>query len=171
MKLNILVVGYLQENCYILEKNNKVLIIDPGDEFNKINNFIKDKTLVGILITHNHFDHIGALKPLMDTYKVKVYDKTNLEEKDYQIEDFIFEVIYTPGHTKEEITYYFKENNSMFTGDFLFQDGIGRCDLPGGNEEEMLDSLFKMKEYPRDIIIYPGHGEKSILGMELDKYV
>lgn len=171
MKIDKLVVGPLQENCYILEKNKKVLVIDPGDEFNKINNFIKDKTLVGILITHNHFDHIGALKELKDTYKVKLYDRTNLEETIYNIDTFKFEVIFTPGHTKEEISYYFKEENIMFTGDFLFKNGIGRCDLPGGNEEDMLDSLFKMKGYPRDTIIYPGHGEKSILGMELDKYV
>ena len=85
MKINRLVVGYLQENCYILEKDNKVLIIDPGDEFDRINNFIKSKEIVGILITHNHFDHIGALKLLVDTYNVKVYDKSNVEEKDYQI--------------------------------------------------------------------------------------
>ncbi len=171
MKIDKLEVGYLQENCYVLEKNNKVLVIDPGDEFNKINNFIKNKTLVGILITHNHFDHIGALKELKDTYKVPIYDKSNLDEKEYQIDDFIFEVIYTPGHTKEEITYYFKKDKIMFTGDFIFNDGIGRCDLPGGNEEEMLDSLFKMKKYNKDITIYPGHGEKSLLGLELDKYV
>ena len=59
----------------------------------------------------------------------------------------------------------------MFTGDFLFQNSIGRCDLPGGNEEEMFSSLLKMKNYPEDIIIYPGHGEKSILGMELNRYI
>lgn len=170
MKIDKLIVGSLQENCYILEKNNNVLVIDPGDEFDKINQFIKNKNLVGILVTHNHFDHIGALKQLINTYNVKVYDKTILEEKFYNINDFHFKVIYTPGHTKEEITYYFKEDNTMFTGDFIFQDGIGRCDLPGGNEKEMLDSLYKMKKYPRDTIIYPGHGNKSILGIELDKY-
>ncbi len=171
MKIKKLVVGPLQENCYILEKNNNVLIIDPGDEFNKINDAIKDKKLMGILITHNHFDHTGALKELLDIYNVKVYDKTNLEENNYNIDIFNFDVIYTPGHTKEEITYYFKEDNIMFTGDFLFQDGIGRCDLPGGDSNEMLASLLKMKHYPRETIIYPGHSDKSILGMELDKYV
>ena len=171
MKINRLVVGYLQENCYILEQNNKVLIIDPGDEFDKINNFISNKEIVGILITHNHFDHIGALKLLVDTYNAKVYDNSNLKEKEYNIDNFSFEVIYTPGHTKEEITYYFKKYKTMFTGDFLFQNSIGRCDLPGGNEKEMFSSLLKMKNYPDDIIIYPGHGEKSILGMELNRYI
>ena len=73
MKINKVVVGYLQENCYILEENNKVIIIDPGDEKDKIIKEIGNKEVVAILITHNHFDHVCALNDLKSKYNVKVY--------------------------------------------------------------------------------------------------
>mgnify|MGYP002857734268 CR=1 FL=1 len=92
-------------------------------------------------------------------------------EKEYNMGPFSFEVIYTPGHTKEEITYYFKKENIMFTGDFIFKDGIGRCDLSGGNYIEMMKSLEKMKKYDSNIKIFPGHGMDSNLKMELVKYL
>ena len=69
MKIKQLVVGELDENCYILEKDGKYLVIDPGDEFIKIDNEIHGE-LEEILVTHNHFDHIGALKQLEDKYRV-----------------------------------------------------------------------------------------------------
>ena len=78
--------------------------------------------------------------------------------------NFNFEVIYTPGHKEDAITFYFKDYNAMFTGDFIFKDAIGRTDLPGGNMESMIESLNKIKSYNKDIIIYPGHGDKTTLG-------
>ncbi|UKI26693.1 MAG: MBL fold metallo-hydrolase [Bacilli bacterium] len=78
MKIHRVVVGYLEENCYILEKNGKVLVIDPGDEIDKIRTAIGDNEVVGVLVTHNHFDHVGALS-YFD--KSIIYSFNNLEEK------------------------------------------------------------------------------------------
>lgn len=158
MNIKRVVVGSLEENCYIVEKNNKCIIIDPGDEADKIISNITCEVL-GILITHYHFDHIGALDELKEKY--------NLQENNYNIDGFDFEVIDTPGHTSDSKTYYFKDNNIMFVGDFLFKDGIGRMDLPTGSVNEMKKSLDKIFTYPSNTIIYPGHGDKSTLGEEL----
>lgn len=167
MQLNIktIVVGYLQENCYIIEKDDKCIIVDPGDEFEVIDKNITSK-VVAILITHNHFDHIGALEKLKNKYNVKVYDYNNLEEGKLVIDNFNIEVIFTKGHTNDSVTYYFKEENIMFTGDFLFKDSIGRVDLPTGNMIEMKNSIKKIKKYPDNTIIYPGHGESTSLNYE-----
>ena len=158
MNIKRVVVGSLEENCYIVEKNNKCIIIDPGDEADKIISNITCE-VVGILITHYHFDHIGALDELKEKY--------NLQENNYNIDGFDFVVIDTPGHTSDSKTYYFKDNNIMFVGDFLFKDGIGRMDLPTGSVNEMKKSLDKIFSYPSNTIIYPGHGEISTLGEEL----
>ena len=158
MKVKRIVVGSLEENCYVVENNNKCIIIDPGDEVDKIIDNIK-YPVVGILITHYHFDHIGALKELKEKY--------NLEENNYDIAGFNFEVINTPGHTSDSKTYYFKEDNIMFVGDFLFKNGIGRMDLPTGNYNEMIKSLNKIFKYSLDTIIYPGHGDNSDLKSEM----
>ena len=166
MKVKKIVVGKLQCNCYILEINNDIIIIDPGDNYDKIKEFIYNKNLIGVLITHNHFDHVGALNNLLNDYKTKVYNSSNLSEKDYILNNFKFKVIYTKGHTEDSITYYFYENNIMFTGDFLFKDSIGRCDLPTGNVAKMKESINKIKKYSDNIKIYPGHGEETSLGYE-----
>lgn len=165
MKIDRVIVRDLETNCYILSIDNKCLVIDPGDEYNKINEVISDKKVVGVIITHYHFDHIGSLN-YFD--KKLILDKKNLDEKDYNIDGFKFEIIYTPGHKEDSITIYFKEYKIMFTGDFIFKGTIGRTDLPGGNYKDMLISLNKMKKYNKDIIIYPGHGEKTYLGDEID---
>ncbi|MBE6159082.1 MAG: MBL fold metallo-hydrolase [Firmicutes bacterium] len=158
MNIKRVVVGSLEENCYIVEKNNKCIIIDPGDEADKIISYITCE-VVGILITHYHFDHIGALNELKEKY--------NLQENKYNIDGFNFEVIETPGHTSDSKTYYFKDDNIMFVGDFLFKDGIGRMDLPTGSVNDMKKSLDNIFTYPSNTIIYPGHGDKSTLGQEL----
>ena len=166
MKIDIIKVGYLQTNCYILTIDNNCLVIDPGDEVDKIKEKIGNKKLLKILLTHHHFDHIGALEELVKEYKVEVLDNTNLEEKEYTIDKFKFNVIFTKGHTTDSITYYFKKEKAMFVGDFLFKEGIGRCDLPTGNECDMKISLKKISQYDDDITIYPGHNESSTLGYE-----
>ena len=161
-------VGYLRCNCYLLSIDNEVLIIDPGDEANKIIKLIGNRKVVGIIITHYHFDHIGALNEIKDKYQTKVYDKSNLTESINKIGKFIFEVIYTPGHKEDLITIYFKEDKCMFCGDFIFKDSIGRCDLAGGNISDMLKSIRKIEKYPQDTIIYSGHGPKTTLGYEIN---
>ena len=168
MDLKIIKVGYLEENCYIISKE-KTIIIDPGDEANKIIKYFKDNNLdlEAILITHHHEDHIGALKEILEYKKVAVYDVSNLEERKYNIAGFNIEVIYTKGHTSDSITYYFEDENMMFVGDFIFEGTIGRMDLPTGNINEMKESINKIIKYDKDIVIYPGHGNKTTLGNEI----
>ena len=84
------------------------------------------------------------------------------------IDDFNCEIIYTPGHKEDSISIYFKEQNIMFTGDFIFKSAIGRTDLPGGDYNEMLKSLTKLKKYDKNIKIYPGHGDITYLRNEID---
>lgn len=168
MQIERLVAGYLQENCYILSKENECLIIDPGSDYPFIKNIIEDKKVVGILLTHSHFDHIGAVADLVKDYKVGVYSYKNLDEGNKIIGKFNFDVILTPGHSSDSITFYFKEDKIMFTGDFLFKENIGRCDLPTGNISAMKRSLNKIKTYDDDVTIYPGHGEMSTLKYEKD---
>nr|MBP3258924.1 MBL fold metallo-hydrolase [Bacilli bacterium] len=168
MDLKIIKVGSLEENCYIIS-NDKTIVIDPGDEANKIISYLKDNNLDldSILITHHHFDHVGALEDLLNYKKVKVYDISNLEEKNYNISGFNIEVIYTKGHTDDSVTYYFKDYNMMFVGDFIFEGSIGRTDL-GGNTSDMINSLKKIKKYNKNINIYPGHGNSTTLKNEVD---
>lgn len=166
MKVSKVVVGQLEENCYIIEKNNHVLVIDPGAEFFKIKALIQDKIVDGILITHNHFDHVGALEELKEIYKVNSYQKDNLLLGNNTIGNFTFEVIHNPGHTNDSISFYFEELNSMFVGDFIFQRTIGRWDLPTGNELDMVKSIEKIKQRNNDIVLYPGHGVETVLGYE-----
>lgn len=166
MKIEKVVVGDLEENCYIVSKDNSCLVIDPGDEFSRIKEVIGDKKVVGVLLTHHHFDHVGALKEVLDFYKTKLYDFNSLEEKEYTIEPFKFEVMYNPGHTIDSISFYFKEKNIMFVGDFVFLGNIGRCDLEGGSFIKMKESIEKLKAFKNDITLYPGHGLKTTLEYE-----
>lgn len=166
MEVRKIKVGYLETNCYILVEQDSCLIIDPGDQYYSIENQIDHKNILGILITHRHSDHIGALDQLVKTYNPKVFDKSNLPEGEYEIGPFRFEVIYTEGHTSDSITFYFYEYNFMFTGDFLFHHSIGRTDMPTGSMDDMKKSIEKIKEYSDRIRVYPGHGEPTVLGEE-----
>lgn len=166
MKVSYIKVGNLKCNCYLLEKDNKCLLIDPGDDLDSIKEFISGKNIVGILITHSHFDHVASCYDLVLEYGYSVYDLSNLKEGVNEIDNFRFELIKTFGHTMDSVTYYFREDKVMFTGDFLFYKTIGRCDLPESNYDEMLVSIDKIKKYDDDIVIYPGHGIKTKLGYE-----
>lgn len=159
MNIKQIPAGTLKANCYILEKENQTIIIDPSGEPEKIKKNIKNK-LVKILITHYHQDHIEALNSFDKNLILK-----NPKEKTYIIGPFTFDVIYTKGHTNDSVTYYFKNENAMFTGDFLFKGTIGRTDL-GGNDKDMKQSLDKIKKFKDDIDVYPGHGPKTTLKYE-----
>ena len=171
MKIEIIKVGMLRCNCYLLDINNKVLIVDPGDEVDKIIHSIGSREVVGIIVTHYHFDHIGAVDELVNKYNISVYDRNSMNEGKNEIDQFSFEVIYTPGHKEDAITIYFDEDKVMFCGDFIFKDNIGRCDLPGGDINEMYKSIDKIKKYDRDIVIYSGHGDRTSLGYEIDNNI
>src|SRR5574344_745899 len=113
MKIKILKLGELETNCYILKQDHEVIVIDPADEVDRIINEIGNDKLLGIIITHHHFDHVGALKDLKTYYDTNIYDRNNLEEKDYTLDKFNFDIIYTPGHTSDSISIYFKEEKIM----------------------------------------------------------
>ena len=166
MDIKCIVTGYLDENCYVLIKNGNCLVVDPGDDFLKIKDAIGDNKIIGVLITHSHADHIGALRNFLTKRNIRIFKRSNLDEKEYEIGDFKFKAILTPGHSKDSVTFYFEEDNFMLVGDFIFKESIGRCDLPGGSELEMQDSISKIKAYSDDIILYPGHNESTTLGYE-----
>ena len=166
MEIKKIVTGTLDEYCYVLIKEGNCLVIDPGADFLKIKEAVGDNKVLGVLITHSHFDHIGALRNFLVKRSIKIFKKSNLLEKEYEIGNFKFECIYTPGHSKDSVSFYFKEENVMFVGDFIFKESIGRCDLPGGSVIEMEDSIKKILGYDDNIIIYSGHGDDSILGDE-----
>ena len=171
MKIEIIKVGKLRCNCYILDIDNDVLVIDPGDDADKIIETIDKRNIVGIIITHHHPDHDSAVSELVKKYHCKVYDRNNLEEGINELSPFTFEVIYTPGHKEDLITLYFKDEKVMFCGDFIFKDSIGRCDLHGSSIKDMSNSLKKIQEYDKDITIYPGHGISTTLGYEIENNV
>ena len=173
MNIKRIKVGRLQANCYILEKDNKVLIIDTGDEFDKIDELI-DGEVIGVLITHNHFDHVSALKEVINKYNPILYyhninDEVSNNYKEIEsikIGSFIFDVIYFPGHRNDLCAFYFKDDNIMFDGDFIFENAIGRVDLPYGSKEDMIKSISKVMSYDDTITLYPGHGNETNLGIE-----
>ncbi len=161
MNIEKVVVGDLETNCYILTIDDEAVIVDPGDDFPVIKKAVGNKHVVGCLVTHFHQDHIGALEEVLSTYDVEI-NKVNSPK-------FVYEIIETPGHTTDSRTFYFKKINTMFTGDFIFYNAIGRVDL-GGNIKDMVFSLRMISNYPDETIIYPGHGPKSTLGLEKSRF-
>ena len=160
-----------------------------------INNY--NINVLAIVNTHAHYDHISAVSTLKDTLEVPFYlhskDKRLLKSANlYRIlfegeqtitipsidhfldecnESLIFnnievKVIETPGHTEGSVC--FQIDNFLFTGDTLFEKDIGRVDLPGGNKEQLIESLKKISELPTSLKLYPGHGNSTILGFVMD---
>ena len=161
MEVHTLVVGPLETNCYILTQGDECIIIDPGSEFERIKEFVKDYKVVGCLLTHSHEDHTGALNEVLSTYNLSV---NKIKSKNFKHVD-----IYTPGHTKDSKCFYFENINAMFCGDFLFKGSFGRIDL-GGNKKDMINSLDLISEFDDNIILYPGHGPITTLGHEKTKF-
>lgn len=158
--------GYLDENCYVVSIGNDCLVIDPGDDFDKIEKLVGNKNVLSVLITHYHFDHIGALDDMIKKYNANVIDFKS--DANQNVGPFSFSIIKTPGHKEDAVTYYFKEEKVMFVGDFIFEGTIGRCDLEGGDFTTMKKSLNKIKNYDLDIKLYPGHGNITTLKKELE---
>ncbi|MEI6857580.1 MBL fold metallo-hydrolase [Psychrilyobacter sp.] len=191
--------GIIDNNNYVLIKGNDCLIVDLSD-FDSIDKFIDNSKLnvLGILLTHTHWDHLLGVEKFIEKYKVPVYLSSNrpnyimdahfdytikkygikikfdidkielryLDEGKQKIENFEFFVIDTPGHTTCSIVYYFQIEKAMFTGDFLFKRTIGITNTQLSDKRQMKESLNKIKTYPSDINIYPGHGENTNLKYE-----
>lgn len=167
MEVKKIVTGYLDENCYILIKDNACLVVDPGDDYNKIKEEIGSNKVLGILITHAHADHIGALRNFLTKKSIKIFKKSNLEDnKKYKVGEFQFQCFFTPGHSKDSVTFYFEEEKAMFVGDCIFKESIGRTDLPGGNDTEMNQSLKRFLEFTEDVTLYTGHYDITTLSYE-----
>ena len=188
------VMGALETNTYLLKENDQYIIIDPAGKANKIIDIIGEDSVLAILLTHGHFDHIKSVDALYKNYHCPVYlheddfdlvDPKNakirncymnltasisspinkLKEGLYQIGPFYFEVFATPGHTKGSVIFVFED--AIFTGDTLFKDSVGRTDLYGGSESDLKQSLKIFKTFNSDFTIYPGHDEITSLEAEL----
>ena len=189
MDIQTVKVGILQTNCYILSINDQVIVVDPGAKAERILNAIGQRKMGAILLTHAHFDHIGALNDLMTNFTCPIYLHEDDEpllinpELNYsfpkrfvvdaktihypnilQIGEFKFEVIETPGHTEGSVCLIIE--NSMFSGDTLFMQSVGRTDLKTGNPSKMKQSLRKLKALDQDYDIYPGHDDHTTLNKE-----
>ncbi len=185
MKIKIIPIGYLQTNCYLVSAiNGDTLIIDPGDEAEKIKQAIEKEKLQPKLIinTHSHYDHVGANASLASYYNIatamhedgKMFAelqklRINRWLKDHdliQIGPLVFEVLETPGHDASAICLYNKEENVLFSGDTLFAGDIGRTDLPGSSPQKMRQSLKRIFNLPSQTLVYPGHGEQTTIENE-----
>lgn len=187
MEVLKLTVGDMASNCYIIKKNNQVLIVDPGDWPEKIIEKIsEDENVLAVLLTHGHFDHISALDKVVEHFSCQVY--ASLDEEvllkdsrlsfydkkikseityitdDFKVGDFNIVLHKTPGHTKGSVM--FQLGKHLFTGDTLFNYSIGRVDFPTGDGLAMQKSLDYIKTLDDDLLIYPGHGETSKLKYE-----
>jgi hydroxyacylglutathione hydrolase len=173
MKIKTCVVGCMSTNCYLVinEETKETIVIDPGDQAEKMKELIQEKGLVpvGILLTHGHFDHIMAVPDLVNTYGIKVFaaspedtllsdDKLNSsamirrrftlsadilleDEEKLDLGGISFKTIYTPGHTSGGICYYIENEKVIFTGDTLFFESVGRTDFPTGDMRSLLHSI------------------------------
>ena len=157
MQIKSVVVGLLQTNCYLLSSNGEVVIIDPGDEAEKIIEAVKEMGEVKYIITtHSHYDHNSALSEVKEEVGGKVL--TNLKEGDeIKVGDEKLIVLQTPGHTEDSIC--LMGDGFFISGDVLFYQGYGRTDLPGGDEKKMRETLERLsREISQGTVIYPGHG-------------
>jgi hydroxyacylglutathione hydrolase len=195
MFLKKIIVGDLEENCYLLadEKTRNAAIIDPGDDYARISKVIEENSLKPqfIINTHGHADHIGA----DDKFNLPVYihklDVPCLDEPGrnlsyltgapfslsvkkvkplengqvIKLDSLSLEIIHTPGHTPGGIC--IKVDNVVFTGDTLFFGGVGRTDFPGASAQQLIASIRdRLLNLAGDTAIYPGHGPSSTIGNE-----
>ena len=182
-------------NCSILSENGQAWIVDPGQEADRIIDLLAKKGLepAAILITHAHFDHIGAIPGLLKRFpNLPVY----VHEKDVPMighplnqlppeypntgtlrglrslkdlkssEGLSVEVLETPGHTPGGVCYHFPKEKLLLSGDTLFAGSVGRTDLPGGDMATLMDSLQKLTALPDDTLVIPGHGMHTTIAAE-----
>ncbi|MDC1107369.1 MBL fold metallo-hydrolase [Prolixibacteraceae bacterium] len=182
-------------NCYIVQRDNSCFIIDPGYQKERIHNYIQTKgyNVKGILLTHGHIDHIEALDCfdvpvyihkleypiLVDNYQngfaffekepSYTFDSLDIELIDegtlIPLGDEHFEVIHTPGHTLGSVC--FKIGHEIYTGDTLFIGSVGKWDRSTGDINELKDSVLRLMDGHHDfMLIHPGHGKSSIIGLK-----
>ncbi|WP_062104688.1 MBL fold metallo-hydrolase [Bacillus niameyensis] len=183
--------GPMQTNCYLLFNSKKECIVfDPGEQGQELNTYLKKEGYqpLAILLTHAHFDHIGAIDVVREQWNIPVYvhemeaewltnpllngskrfgteitikpaDQLIHEEGELKIGNFSFELFHTPGHSPGSISYYVKESAIVFAGDTLFASSIGRTDLTGGSYSELMESIHtKLLVLPDHTHVLSGHG-------------
>ena len=196
MEHTTLQVGTFEVNCTILSKDGKAWIVDPGQEADRIVALLQKQRLTpaAILLTHAHFDHIGAVPALQaafsdlpvyvgDADRAVITHPLNQLPPDYpaikapqnlssldalsKIADLEgLEVLETPGHTPGGVCYYFKDVKLLLSGDTLFAGSVGRTDLPGGDMATLMASLRKLTALPDETVVIPGHGMSTTIGAE-----
>jgi hydroxyacylglutathione hydrolase len=198
MEARWLTVGPVQENTWIARQDgsDKALLIDPGDEPQKLLAALDDlqTTPEAILITHCHFDHVGAVKAMAEATGAPVYcpagevfmledinsfafpgltfenytpEHTVKDGDKLQLAGFEIDVIGTPGHSPDHVTYSIAADKAIFSGDVLFQGSIGRTDLPGCDHDTLMASIAKLLDtLPDDTGVLPGHMDPTTLGQE-----
>jgi hydroxyacylglutathione hydrolase len=193
-------VGPVAENTYLFRRDgsDRALIVDPGDEADKLLGAIDalDVTLEGILLTHTHFDHVGAVAPVANGTGAEVWvpekeafvladinsfvpwpgfgpfesydaEHTLAGGERLELAGFEIDVLFTPGHSPGHVTFSIPDEEAVFSGDVLFQGSVGRTDLPGGDWSTLLDSLRTLVDaLPADTAVYPGHMGITSLGAE-----
>ena len=187
MKHTVMALGAYQTNCYILysEQSDRCVVIDPGYEPERIlaETARLGKTIEAVLLTHGHFDHVGAVRTLVAETDCQVY----LHEKDLSMPTQMtagplyytdlyregslldlaglkIRVIHTPGHTEGSVCLLV--DDAMYSGDTLFEGSCGRTDLPGGNWATILQSLKRLAGMEKNYAVYPGHGPSTTLDDE-----
>jgi hydroxyacylglutathione hydrolase len=200
LEVRQLTVGSIAENCFVLRQEGaeKALIVDPGEEAERILAEVEEMgvEVEAILITHCHFDHIGAVAPVAKATGAPVYcpeiELPVLADimafvpypgfgpyESYEAEESVkggetlelaglgLDVIFTPGHSPGHVTYSVRGEAAIFSGDVLFQGSVGRVDLPGGDGPTLIQSIQSLVEsHPAETIVYPGHMGVTTLGAE-----
>lgn len=195
-----IVVSSCATNCYICfdDETKKGFIVDPGGNAERIKAKVKELSVVpeAILLTHGHFDHIGAAEKLRDAYGVKILayegekalltdpqdnlsmvfdgepvtlsaDRYLSDGEEIEVCGYNAKVIHTPGHTKGSICFYFESEGILFSGDTLFCGSLGRTDFPGGSTKDILFSIIKkLFVLPDETKVYAGHNEPTNIGDE-----
>jgi hydroxyacylglutathione hydrolase len=193
-------VGQIAENCFLFRRDgsDSALIIDPGDEADRILAAANELgvSIEGILLTHTHFDHIGAVAPIakatgapvwcpeMETpvladinsyvpwpgfgpYESYDADHTVKGGEKLELAGMEIDVIFTPGHSPGHVTYSVHDEQAIFSGDVLFQGSVGRTDLPGGDGPTLMRSIRTLVDsHPPETTVYPGHMGITTLGAE-----
>jgi hydroxyacylglutathione hydrolase len=200
LDVEMLTVGPVAENCFVLRRSGaeRGLIVDPGEEPDRILATVEEMgvKVEAILVTHCHFDHIGAVEPVAKATGAPVYcpeievpvlanimayvpwegfgpfesyeaDEAVKGGEALELAGLTLDVVFTPGHSPGHVTYSVRDEDAIFSGDVLFQGSVGRVDLPGGDGPTLLRSIQALIEsHPPETAVYPGHMEITTLGAE-----